>query len=68
MPTKKTTYTITEAAAKLGVSRQAVHEAIKKGLLKARQGKIVTIGWLIPEDALKAYKVSVSHQKRARKK
>ena len=68
MRTKKKTFTISEAAAALGVSRQAVHEAIKRGLLKARQGKIVTIGWLIPEQALKAYKVSVSHQKRARKK
>jgi len=42
MPTKKkpTSYTITEAAKKLGVKRQAIHEAIKKGRLEAERGKI----------------------------
>jgi len=42
MPIKKkaTSYTITEAAKKLGVKRQAIHEAIKKGRLEAERGKI----------------------------
>jgi predicted DNA-binding protein YlxM (UPF0122 family) len=40
MPTKKkTSYTIAEAANKLGISRQAVHEAISTG---------ITVGILFP--------------------
>ena len=68
MPTKKKTYTITEAAKRLGISRQAVHEAITKGLLKARQGKIITFGWLIPEDALTKYKASPRGKAQRRRK
>ena len=34
----KKTFTITEAAKKLGVKRQAIHEAIKKGRLEAERG------------------------------
>jgi len=64
----KKTYTITEAAKALGVSRQAVHEAIKNGLLKARRGKIMTIGWLIPEDALNEYKASPRGEAQRRRK
>ena len=65
---KKPTYTITEAAKKLGVSRQAVHEAIKKGLLKARQGKVTSVVWLIPENALNEYKASPRGQAQRRRK
>lgn len=41
--------TITEAAERLGVSRQRVHQLIKQGRLEAEQvGHI----WIIPESAL----------------
>src|SRR6266576_2591821 len=62
MPTKKkpTSYTITEAAKKLGVKRQAIHEAIKKGRLEAERGKIshtrivktTVVGWKIDAKSL----------------
>ena len=78
MATKKVTpksYTITEAAKKLGISRQAVHDAIKKGLLEGEKGTFVQIieiervmrGWRIPEKSLKAYEVSDSHKQRGKK-
>ena len=78
MPTKKTTptsYTITEAAKKLGVSRQAVHDAIKKGLLEGEKGSFVQVveinrvmrGWRIPQKSLEAYEVSASHKQRGKK-
>lgn len=71
MPTKptKNTYTISEASKKLKISRQAVHEAIQKGLLKAEQGDIVQVtrGWLITADSIKAYKPSKSHKQRGKK-
>ncbi|MGH7844513.1 MAG: helix-turn-helix domain-containing protein [Candidatus Binatia bacterium] len=78
MPTKKPTkktYTITEAAKKLGVKRQAVHEAIKKGLLEAERGEIVQTrvvkvtvsGWKISAKSLDAYRVSDPHQKAGKK-
>ena len=71
----KKTYTITEAAKKLGVTRQAVHDAIKKGLLDAEKGsfvqvveiKRVTRGWSISEKSLEAYRVSGSHKQRGKK-
>ena len=65
MPTKKTppkSYTITEAAKKLGISRQAVHAAIKRGLIEAERGEIVQTVWLIPAKSLKSYRVSDVHQ------
>lgn len=40
MPAKKT-FTIAEAAKKLRISRQAVHEAIKIDKLKAKRGRVV---------------------------
>jgi hypothetical protein len=43
MATTKTTpqtHTITEAAKKLGISRQAVHKAIRRGLLEAERATI----------------------------
>jgi predicted DNA-binding protein YlxM (UPF0122 family) len=66
-------YTLSEAARKLGISRQAVHEAIKRGLLEAHKAKItktivqVTRGWVIHAEALKKYQVSDSHITRGKK-
>ena len=68
---KPKTYTLTEAAKKLGISRQAVHKAIGDGRLKAKEGKIVkTIvarGLIITEEALEAYEVSAPQQERGKK-
>ena len=70
---KISTYTLSEAATKLGISRQAVHEAIRKGLLEAHKAKItktivqVTRGWVIHADALGKYQVSDSHITRGKK-
>ena len=72
-PKNPTAYTLSEAARKLGISRQAVHEAIKKGLLEAHKANItktivrVTRGWLIHADALTKYQVSDSHIIRGKK-
>ncbi len=68
-------YTITQAAGKLGISRAAVHEAIRKGRLDAKKGKIfqthiikvVRQGWLIPSKALADYRVSLLHQQSGKK-
>ena len=64
-------YTLSEAATKLGISRQAVHEAIRKGLLDAHKGKIiktyVSRGWMISDKSLKKYQVSDSHVTRGKK-
>jgi excisionase family DNA binding protein len=63
------TYTITEAAKELGVSRAAVHAAIKKGRINARWGKrsqvIKTL--LISEKELKAFEVDSAQQARGKK-
>jgi hypothetical protein len=75
MPTKKTSYTITEAAEKLGISRQAVHKAIRRQLLQAERGTFTEVvirkGWVISKAALseyrKTYGVSLSHQERGKK-
>jgi predicted DNA-binding protein YlxM (UPF0122 family) len=72
-PKKTTVYTLSEAATKLGISRQGVHEAIKKGLLEAHKANItktivqVTRGWIIHADALDKYQVSDSHIIRGKK-
>lgn len=67
MAKKKTLYTITAAAKRLGVSRQAVHLAIKKGALKARAKKVIEVVWYIPEESLESYRVSVLHQTAGKK-
>jgi len=67
MPTKKKTFTITEAAKKLGISRQAVHKAILNGSLRARETKIIKTEWRIPADSLKSYQVSDLHQSAGKK-
>jgi len=70
-PTKKTFYTITEAAKVLGISRPGVHDAIKKGRLKAKEGKIirrvVTKAWKIDPKSLQSYEVAL-HKQAAGKK
>ena len=71
----KRSYTITEAAKKLKVSRQAVHATIKRGFLDAEKGKItqeritkVTVqGWKITAKSLNTYRVSLLHQRAGKK-
>ena len=62
MATKKKEYTVGEAAQHLKVSRQAIHNAIRKKHLKARRKKVIKIEWLIPANALESYQVSALHQ------
>ena len=66
MVNKKKTYTITEAANKLGITRAAVHEAIRKGRLKADWGETVQIirkkALLINAADLKSYHVDSARQ------
>ena len=68
-PTKKSYYTITEASKVLKVSRAAVHLAIKKGRLKAKEGWIIqkTKGWRINPKSLRSYDVA-PHKQEAGKK
>jgi predicted DNA-binding protein (UPF0251 family) len=72
-PKKPPPLTLSEAAKKLGISRQAVHEAIRRGLLEAHKAKItktivqVAQGWVIEPDALLKYQVSQSHIIRGKK-
>jgi excisionase family DNA binding protein len=60
-------YTIAEAAKILGVSRQAVHLAIKKGALKAREKKVSKSEWLISAEDLESYRPSNRHQASGKK-
>ena len=62
-------YTITEAAKELGLTRSAVHEAIRKERLKAEWGPLgpPPEGWRIPTEALREYEVSVPQQERSKK-
>jgi predicted transcriptional regulator len=61
-------YTITEAAKELGITRAAVHRAIKQGRLEAERGEIIklvqtkTQGWKISRPSLDSYRVSLLHQ------
>ena len=76
MKTKKF-YTISAAAKKLGISRQALHKAIRRQLLDAERRTITetiirkTKALVITEQALDRYKkecgVSLSHQERGKK-
>ena len=78
MPTgkKQKLYTITEAAKKLGVSRQAIHDAIGRGVLKATKETFVVTklvktthrGYEIPEDELRKYQPSDLHVWTGKKK
>ncbi len=67
MATRKKHYTITEAARLLGISRSAVHEAIRAGRLQATPRPVERIVWQITEASLRAYRISLSHQARGRK-
>src|SRR5258708_6326430 len=69
MPTKKkpTSYTITEAAKKLGITRAAVHEAIRTGRLKATWGEMVVRAKRISVDAIESYEVSKRHRSAGKK-
>ncbi|MBI2997901.1 MAG: LysR family transcriptional regulator [Deltaproteobacteria bacterium] len=74
---KKTHYTITEAAKKLGVTRAAVHRAIKKKRLEAERGYVEVVrtfttrtkmkAWKIPVKSLAQYRVSLLHQELGKK-
>lgn len=55
---KREYLTISEAAKRLKVSRQAVHEAISKGLLKAKKARVVSFVWLVEVSELGRYKAS----------
>ena len=67
-PGPKRNYTITEAARELGITRAAVHRAIKQGRLEAERGEIIRItrskakGWKISAASLNSYRVSLLHQ------
>jgi len=64
---KKTYYTITEAAKALKITRSAIHLAIKEKRIKAKQGVIVvvkkTVAWMIDPKSLAAYR-AVSRRKK----
>jgi len=67
MSKRKNTYTITEAARIIGVSRSGVFEAIKAGRLKAIPRKVTRSLWQIEAGSVRRYKVSLSHQARGQK-
>ena len=67
MGKRKRTYTITEAARLLGLSRSAVFDAIQAGRLKATPHKVTRIVWRIRAASVRAYRVSASHQARGQK-
>jgi predicted transcriptional regulator len=76
MPRKtKPFYTISEAAAKLRISRQAVHDAIKAGRLEAEKGDIrqtklvVTViqGWKVSPTSVAKFKVDIPRRTAGKK-
>jgi predicted DNA-binding protein (UPF0251 family) len=60
-------YTITEAAKELGISRAAVHLAIKQGRLNASEGDVRVRALLIDSKDLKAYRVNSTRQRSGKK-
>jgi len=64
---KKKNYTLTEAARELGLTKQGVLNAIDKGRLPAERKEILRKIWMISSEAVKAYKVSLSHQQSGKK-
>lgn len=68
---KPASFTITEAARQLGVTRASVFEAIKTGRLEADWGETVQVirrkAWKIPADVLEKYRVSLAHQRAGKK-
>ncbi len=67
MRKRKNTYTITEAARILGVTRSGVFVAIKAGRLKAKPRKVTRILGQIDAGSVRRFKVSLSHQVRGQK-
>jgi len=65
---KPKTYTITEAAKKKGVTRAAIHAAIKAGRLPAKWGNQIVKVLQIPADALDAFQVDHQQKTRGRKR
>jgi len=67
---EKRYFSMTEASRELGMSRQAIHEAILQKRLKAKKGTFVVRrmvetkmkGWVIEEKDLRAFQVSERHQ------
>ena len=53
----KKTFSVGEAAKRLGISRQSVHSAIQRGTLEARKKIVEKVEYRIPEDALEAYAI-----------
>lgn len=64
---KKTSYTITEAARILGITRESVWKAIQAGRLNAQLRPVTTRVWAITPGSLAQYEVSASHQERGKK-
>jgi DNA-directed RNA polymerase specialized sigma24 family protein len=60
MAIKKKQFSITEAALRLNISRQAVDSAIQRGVLKARARtkKVTETVWYISEQSLEAYRAT----------
>lgn len=58
---------VVEAARLLGVTREAVYEAIGSGRLKAKQKTIARKVWRIDPASLAQFEVSASHQKRGKR-
>ena len=71
MPAKKKlspkAFTISQAAKKLGITRAAVHKAIKERRLKAVWGEMVIKARMISPESLNAYEVDSSRQERGKK-
>jgi predicted transcriptional regulator len=75
MPTKKTskkTYTVNEAAKQLGVTRAAIHQAIKNHKLEWTWGSITQVierrVKLVNADSLAKYRVDADQQGRGKKR
>lgn len=62
-------YTITEAAKALGITRAAVHQAIRKHRLQAEWAEIihVTKGLRIPAQSVRDYQVDLLQQEHGKK-
>jgi len=58
---------VIDAARKLGITREAVYAAIGDGRLKASQKTITRRVWRIDPKSLALFRVSKSHQKRAKR-
>ena len=66
---KKKSYTITEAAKELKITRSAVHLAVKKGKLNATWGKTMQVveALLIDSKDLETYRVDLTRQRSGKK-